>query len=108
MCNCYDCQIRSGSAFHVAAFYKSDRLVREKGEHTTYNRPTGTERIIALEFCPTCGVSVIFRPDARPGMVGVHVGCFADRAFPAPTRILFADRAHPWVVLPEAEIIPHD
>ena len=107
MCNCYDCQVRSGSAFQLAAFFRDEQLVRDDGDRTTYARPTDTGRLINLQFCPTCGVSVVFRPEMRPGMVGVHGGCFADRTFPVPTRILYADRAHPWVSLPEAEIIPH-
>lgn len=100
MCNCYDCQRRSGSAFHIAGFFREECVIENVGQRKKYSRPCAEGRTIDLEFCPTCGVSVLFRLKARPGMIAIHGGCFADRHFPAPTRIWFAHRAHPWVVLP--------
>jgi hypothetical protein len=106
LCNCLDCQRRSGSAFHVAAFFPDTQIDAIAGARTAYARPTRDGRTLDLEFCPTCGVSVLFRLKMRPGYTAIHVGCFADPDFPPPTKIWFSHRAHPWVVLPEGEIVP--
>jgi hypothetical protein len=103
LCNCYDCQRRSGSAFHIAGFFREEQIFENVGERTEYKRPTKEGRTLDLEFCPICGVSVLFRLKLRPGMVAIHGGCFGDQNFPAPDKIWFAHRAHPWVVLPPGE-----
>jgi hypothetical protein len=103
LCNCYDCQRRSGSTYQIAGFFREEQIIENTGERTEYNRPADEGRTLDLEFCPVCGVSVLFRLKLRPGMVAIHGGCFADRNFPAPNKIWFAHRAHPWVVLPPGE-----
>ena len=30
MCNCYDCQRRSGSAFHIAGFFREDQIMENR------------------------------------------------------------------------------
>ncbi|WP_162142406.1 GFA family protein [Cucumibacter marinus] len=100
LCNCHDCQRRTGSAFQIAGFFRESQIIENTGERTEFHRPTQEGRTMDLEFCPVCGVSVLFRLKLRPGMMAIHAGCFADTGFPAPDRIWFAHRAHPWVVLP--------
>ena len=103
MCNCKSCQRRSGSAFQIGAWFRESQVISNAGERTTYRRPAKEGRTVDLEFCPRCGVSVIFRVAFRPDSIGLHGGCFADPEFPAPTHVLYTAEAYHWVTFPEAE-----
>ena len=72
-----------------------------EGDSSIYTRTGGSGNGIDLHFCPTCGVSVYFRPAARPAVVGVHGGCFADPGFPAPNTAGWTQDKHDWVVVPD-------
>ncbi|WP_269619618.1 GFA family protein [Zhongshania sp. BJYM1] len=103
MCHCEICQRRSGSAFQLAAFYYETNVAGVFGESKNYTREADSGRSMSLFFCPICGVSVYFRSAARPNLVGVHVGCFADKHFPAPNRAVWLKQKHDWVVLPDVD-----
>jgi hypothetical protein len=53
-------------------------------------------RWIESEFCPTCGVTVCFRTESWPRLLGVSVG-FADPDFPPPTTLFWAARRPRWL-----------
>lgn len=101
MCSCTECQRRSGSAFQLGAFFDEGQIKTVEGDSSIYTRTGGSGNGIDLHFCPTCGVSVYFRPAARPAVVGVHGGCFADRGFPAPNTAGWTQDKHDWVVVPD-------
>ena len=103
ICNCKDCQRRSGSAFQLGAFFNESQVEAIDGEPRLYSRSADSGRAVNLHFCPTCGVSVYFRAEARPGLIGVHAGCFADPDFPTPTHAVWTESKHDWVQLPEVE-----
>ncbi len=96
LCHCRDCQRRTGSAFGVVAFFDRDR-VRISGEASTYARPADSGYPVTFHFCPTCGSSVYWYPSRKPDKIGVAVGAFADRDFPAPAKRAYPDHRHPWV-----------
>lgn len=102
MCNCEECQRRSGSVFQIGAFFEESQLKSIEGDSNVYTRTGGSGNLINLHFCPTCGVSVFFKPQARPSIVGVHGGCFADAEFPSPNSASWTKRKHDWVSLPES------
>ena len=85
MCNCNECQRRSGSVFQIGAFFDKGQLKSIEGGSSVYTRTGGSGNLIDLPFCPTCGVSVYFRPQVRPTVLGIYGGCFADPNFPSPT-----------------------
>ncbi len=103
ICSCKDCQKRSGSAFQLGAIFDDSQLEAIDGEAKSYARTSDAGRVVELHFCPTCGVSVYFRAEARPSMIGVHAGCFADPGFPAPTHAVWTESRHHWLTLPEVE-----
>jgi hypothetical protein len=103
ICNCGSCQRRSGSAFQIGAWFTDSQVVSIEGDSRRYLRPAKEGRSVVLEFCPVCGVSVIFRADVRPGWTGLHGGCFADPDFPPPTHALYTANACRWVVMPPVE-----
>ncbi len=103
ICSCKDCQKRSGSAFQLGALFDDSQLEAIDGEARSYARTSDAGRVVELHFCPTCGVSVYFRAEARSSMIGVHAGCFADPGFPAPTHAVWTESRHHWLTPPEVE-----
>lgn len=99
VCHCLNCQRRSGSVFAAQARFaaadvaiagasSSHVLVGDEGGRATFH------------FCATCGTTVYYTSDGRPGDVIIPVGVFADPAFPAPTFSVYEDRKHAWVTMP--------
>jgi hypothetical protein len=101
LCSCLDCQRKSGSAFTYAALY-AESAVRGEGEFRAFRRRGDSGRFIENQFCPTCGVTVLFLAEGMPGFVGIAAGCFADPDFAQPSRLYWAGRHHDWLVLPES------
>ena len=48
-------------------------------------------------FCPSCGSTVWWEALARPGRIAVAAGAFADKDFPAPQRLIWAEHKAAWV-----------
>ena len=106
-CACQACQRRTGSAFGVTAFFQEAQMVGEWGESSVFERVGGSGQPMFFRFCPHCGSTVWWEALARPGRVAVAAGAFADKAFPAPQRLIWADFAADWVRAPEgAKVFP--
>ena len=101
-CHCDFCQKRTGSAFQVSALFPDAQGIGVTGETKIYNgleingvgTTDGDE--VSYHFCPTCGSTVFWTIDGRPGMA-IAVGNFADPDFPAPTVELHTPYRHHWV-----------
>lgn len=106
ICHCLACQRRTGSPFAQQARFPRES-VTVTGQSTQYVR-TGDEGTRAtFHFCPQCGVTVYYEPEAFEGFVSVPVGAFADPDFPTPTVSVYESRMHKWVVPPpDAEHYP--
>jgi hypothetical protein len=100
-CSCLECQRGTGSAFSYAAIYP-ERAVTVAGEATLFRQRGDSGRLTESSFCPVCGVTVCFRAEAMPGMIGIAAGCFADPDFAKPERLFWASRRHRWLDLPDA------
>ena len=98
-CSCLDCQRGTGSAFSYSAFF-AEAVVQTRGELRSYRRTTDSGRWQESTFCPTCGVGVLTRLEALPGIIGVSVGCFADPGFEKPEKLWWASRRHHWLEPP--------
>ena len=99
-CSCRECQRGSGSAFSYAAIYP-EQAVTVVGKPTLFRQRADSGRLTESSFCPVCGVTVSFRAEAMPGMIGIAAGCFADPDFPKPERLFWASRRHHWLNLGE-------
>jgi hypothetical protein len=99
-CSCLTCQRKSGSAFSYSAIFP-ETAVSAAGERKTWRHHADSGRWIESELCPTCGVTVLFRVEAWPGMVGVSIGCFADPEFAEPTKFYWGSRRHRWLHIPD-------
>jgi hypothetical protein len=97
-CHCFACQRRTGGPFSVNAFYAID-TVEISGVATEFIHVGESGRSVRQYFCPTCGSTVYWKPDALPSMIGVAVGALADPDFPAPVISIFERSKHHWVQL---------
>jgi hypothetical protein len=97
-CHCFACQRRTGGPFGVNAFYAVD-AVEISGVAKEYIHVGESGRRVRAYFCPTCGSTVYWKPDALPSMIGVAVGMLADPDFPPPMISIFERSKHRWVQL---------
>ena len=95
-CHCFACQRRTGSLFSVGAFYAID-TVEISGAATEFVHVGDSGRRVRIYFCPTCGSTIYWKPDALPSMIGVAVGALAAPDFPAPVLSIFERSKHYWV-----------
>jgi hypothetical protein len=100
MCHCGLCQRRTGSAFHLAAWFANENVATIEGAEQTYYREGEAKIGMTFHFCPTCGSNVYWESKTAEGLIGVAVGCFADPDFPAPEFSIYGDCRHGWVAPP--------
>ncbi|HYD37049.1 MAG TPA: GFA family protein [Allosphingosinicella sp.] len=96
VCHCLACKGRSGSAFTWNATYEEARVETE-GEAASWTRIAGEGRWCTYHFCPICGSTAWYRIEARPGLVTIPAGNFADPDFGEPDISWFVERQCPWV-----------
>jgi hypothetical protein len=106
ICHCLNCQRRSGSVFAAQARFPRGNVTVAGA--STVHVIVGDEGTRAhFHFCPQCGATVWYEPEAMPDFVAIPVGAFADPGFPAPSVSVYEGRKHAWVVPPaEAEHFP--
>jgi hypothetical protein len=73
--------------------------VETSGEAKSFTRVGDEGRWCTDQFCPECGSTVFYRIEARPGMISIPAGLFADPAFPEPAWSVYGSRRCPWVHL---------
>ena len=100
VCSCIQCQKRSGSVFSVNAFFKREQ-VKVAGDAKEFIRVSDAGFTLYFYFCPQCGSSVYWTNNAFPDLIAVAVGAFGDPSLPAPTRAVWTQHKHHWIVLPE-------
>ena len=100
ICHCLACQRRTGSVFAAQARFPADAVTVE-GQSTEYVRVGDEGSSARFHFCPGCGATVFYLPDAIPGVVVIPVGAFADPDFPQPRVSVYEARKHRWVGLPD-------
>jgi hypothetical protein len=98
-CACLDCQRGTGSVFSYSAFF-ADATVTMRGESRSFRRSSEAGRWQESTFCPVCGVTVLARLEATPGLAAVSAGCFADPDFAAPGKLFWSARRHHWLDVP--------
>jgi hypothetical protein len=95
LCNCIECQRRTGSPFGVGAYYEANAL-KLSGPSSVYEREV-EGRKLSFHFCPNCGSTVYWQAANHPGRFGVAVGAFSDSHFPKPGRSVFERSRHSWL-----------
>lgn len=98
VCHCDACKRRTGSSFGVGVFYASESI-EILGPSATFRRLGDSGKSLEFHFCPTCGSTVFWRPDFRPGLTAVALGCFDDAEGLGPSQAVYNESRHPWVML---------
>jgi hypothetical protein len=116
LCQCYECQRRTGSVFSVQARLPIEHVTIE-GPSTTWTfpesgKPPATFRSCdsggaTYHFCPACGSTVYWEISAAPDIVGVAVGGFTDPTFPPPMIAGFEAYGAGWALNVSALPMPH-
>jgi hypothetical protein len=96
VCHCNACKRRTGSAFSWNATFEKDQ-VTVSGETRRHRRISEEGRWGDHHFCPGCGVVVFYEIEARPGMVSIPAGTFADPAFPEPLNSVYSELRPSWI-----------
>jgi hypothetical protein len=96
LCSCLDCQRRTGSAFGLVAVYPRE-AVTVNGPSRKYGRVAESGNPSTMHFCPTCGSTVFWEAESRPGILCVAMGAFGDPTFPMPVRTVYDETRHPWI-----------
>ena len=99
ICHCLECQRRTGSAFGAQARFRLTEATIG-GQSTSFERTADSGNRIKFHFCPACGSTVYYVPEAEPDTIAIPVGAFADPTFPAPNVSVYEARQHPWVDVP--------
>jgi hypothetical protein len=101
ICNCTQCQKRTGSVYGVGAYFPASAITNIEGETRGYTRNSEAGRWLKMSFCPECGTTVYWEAEFRPGFIGVAVGTFDQRDIPEPVAVVWADHRFPWAAFPE-------
>ena len=101
VCNCLQCQKRTGSVFGVGAYYPNEQVLEKSGKSQAYERSSDSGRKIVGHFCPICGSTVFWEPEFLKRHTGVAVGCFASPDFPTPGLVAWSASKHDWVRFPD-------
>lgn len=99
ICHCDECRRRTGSAFGVQVRYEASATTAS-GDASEYVRIADSGRQSRHRFCPDCGTTVWWTMERDPGLVVVAGGTFADRALPAPSVEVYAERRYAWCDMP--------
>ncbi len=99
VCNCIECQRRTGSAFAYAAMFRRDK-VTISGVKKDWTRDTAAGRKLTNHFCPDCGTTVYWSPEMRPDHHGVAIGCLTTEV-PQPTTAIYVSEKVSWLEFPE-------
>ena len=99
VCHCLACQRRTGSVFGAQARFPRAG-VTIVGSSSAYVRTGDEGTKCTFRFCPNCGATVYYQPEAFPDTVGIPIGAFADPTFPAPKVSVYESRMHSWVHIP--------
>ena len=114
LCQCYDCQRRTGSVFSVQARLPIEHVTVE-GRSNTWTVPsdssTPAKRCDSMggtyHFCPECGSTLYWEISNAPDIVGVAVGGFTDPTFPPPMISGFESYGARWAMNVSELQMPH-
>ena len=99
-CHCKDCQRSSGTGHMPLAFFK-ETDVSIQGKTSSYGATADSGNINTRHFCPTCGSRVFSSNSARPGIIGIAVGCADDNSWFAARTVVYTKRRESWDSTPQ-------
>ncbi|HEX3429739.1 MAG TPA: GFA family protein [Rhizomicrobium sp.] len=106
VCHCLECQRRTGSAFGFQAQFPRAQ-VTVTGQSSKFTRAGDSGNTATFSFCPQCGNTLYWEPQALPDRIYVAAGAFADPDFPAPRHSVYEERRHRWFEFSPGADIEH-
>lgn len=98
LCHCRYCQLRTGSAFGLSAYFEAGQVEHLSGVVKDYSFTTESGRRFTTQFCTECGTTVFWLLEMTPDLIGVAGGTFDPPTFWFPvTREIFTRSAAPFV-----------
>ena len=94
-CHCKDCQRASGTGHMSLAFFKKDD-VAISGKTTSFPSTAESGNINPRHFCPVCGSRIYGENSARPGVIGISVGCLEEHDWFTPQAVVYTGRRAEW------------
>ncbi len=70
------------------------------GETASYDATAYSGNVNTRRFCPRCGSRLFSRNSARPGVIGIAVGCADDNARFSPQAAVYNKRCEVWDGIP--------
>lgn len=95
-CHCRDCQIGSGSAFHVAVLADEATFRLVSGETAIYWKVADSGNRIGRVFCPSCGTVICWTGDGFPDQVVLTLSSLDEPESIQPRREIWTDSALSW------------
>ena len=96
-CHCKNCQLMSGSAFFLVAYYVDHNVDITTGELTKFNRSCDSGRGITIYFCKKCGSTILVEPEIAPGKRGLAGGNFDDTSWIKNPNNIYCKSKQNWV-----------
>lgn len=81
VCHCRYCQLRTGSAFAVLAYFKPENFSLKSGQLTHYGFTSESGKQWDINFCSKCGTTVYYQLEAWGDLIGIDSGTFDPPTF---------------------------
>ena len=96
VCHCTDCQTFSGAPYR-ASVRVAQELVTITGKATEYVKTAESGHQRVQGFCGTCGTNLYTTAWRDRSVMGLRLGCIAERAALTPQVQVWRRSAMPWV-----------
>jgi hypothetical protein len=107
LCHCRYCQARTGSAFGISLYFKTEQVEILSGALKAYPFQTESGRSFTTRFCPECGTSLFWSTTAGADLTGVAGGSYDPPTFWYDVkREVFTRSAAPFLTCDIADTSP--
>lgn len=78
--------------------------VEIEGEPARFSRLAASDRIIACDYCPTCGTRLFHGRVEEDNEMAIKAGTLDDTSWLRPAGHIWTRSKQPWVQVPESDI----
>ena len=95
LCYCRSCQRETGSSYFPFMLVTADKL-KVEGDVSWFTVNGASGNAVHRGFCPTCGSTVIGRPEVVPGCMTVSASSLDDTSIFKPGMALWTEDVQKW------------
>ncbi|MEE2803709.1 MAG: GFA family protein [Pseudomonadota bacterium] len=81
VCHCRYCQLRTGSAFGISIYLKSENLKISSARLKSYTFTSESGKVLTYKFCDNCGTTLFWDVELFPGLIGTAGGSYDPPTF---------------------------